>query len=65
MSDDKNKKVQVTRETETEQDGNGSKTTTKEIISKEEKNVPELKKKDEDVEVKEEITTVTETNDED
>lgn len=62
MSDEKNKKVEVTRETETDNDGN---TSTREKITKEEKNVPEVKKKDDDVEVKEEITTVTETHDED
>jgi len=65
MSDDKNKKVEVTRETETEQDDAGNKTTTKEKITKEEKDVPEVKKKDHDVEVTEETTTETETHDED
>jgi hypothetical protein len=60
---DENKKVEVTRETETNQDDAGN-TSTREKITREEKDEPEVKKKDEEVEVKEE-TTVTETEEED
>ena len=63
MTDERNKKVEVTKETETEQDGNGTVTREEKITV--EKKDPPIEKKKEEVEVKEETTTVTETHEED